>query len=105
MDYYNDGASQSTATDEMDHARAKEGMDDEHDPKDEGTALLSKSVTGGKDFRPGDEIVLEVVRILEDEIEVKYASEKGGKDKEEESEPSMSAASESNNSPYGDMMS
>lgn len=40
------------------------------------TALLPKSVLGGKDFEPGDEVVLKVVKVHEDEVEVEYASEK-----------------------------
>lgn len=49
----------------------------ESDGKDEGaTALLPKTVLGGKDFQPGEEVVLEVVHVYEDEVEVKYASEK-----------------------------
>lgn len=97
--YYNDGP----AEDEMppkstDREESKEEMDE----GDEKTAMLPKSVTGGKDFQVGDEIVLEVVAVHEDELQVKYATEKGGKEekgkKSEESEPSMSRASEGNNS-------
>lgn len=95
--YYNDGP----AEDEMppkssDREEAKEEMDE----GDEKTAMLPKSVTGGKDFQVGDEIVLEVVAVHEDELQVKYATEKGGKEEGEgkESEPSMARASEKNNS-------
>lgn len=42
------------------------------------TALLPKSVLGGKDFQPGEEVVLKVVKVHEDEVEVEYATgEKG----------------------------
>lgn len=40
------------------------------------TALLPKSVLGGKDFEPGEEVVLKVVKVHEDEVEVEYAPEK-----------------------------
>ena len=50
--------------------------DDQMD-RDEGeTALLPKSILGGKEFQPGDEVVLKVVHIYEDEVEVAYAAEK-----------------------------
>lgn len=35
------------------------------------TALLPKSILGGKDFNPGDEVVLKVVRLYDDEVEVR----------------------------------
>ena len=46
--------------------------------EDEGgdSALLPKSLMAGKDFKPGDEIMLEVVKVYGDEFEVKYAKEK-----------------------------
>ncbi len=58
------------------------------------TALLPKSILAGKDFKPGDELVLEVVHLYDDEVEVKYASAEP--EKEEEAKPSnmMSAAEE-----------
>lgn len=40
------------------------------------TGLISKSLLGGKDFKVGDEVVLEIVAEHGDEVEVKYASEK-----------------------------
>lgn len=97
--YYNDGPDESEMPPKSsDQEEPKEEMDE----GDEKTAMLPKSVTGGKDFQVGDEIVLEVVAVHEDDLQVKYASEKGGKEEEgeeaDESEPSMSRASEKNNS-------
>lgn len=94
--YYNDGpAEDQMPPKSSDREEAKE----ERDEGDEKTAMLPKSVTGGKDFQVGDEIVLEVVAVHEDELQVKYASEKGGKEEEGDvSEPSMDRASEKNNS-------
>lgn len=44
--------------------------------KEEGeTALLSKSFFGGKQPKPGEQYYVEVVRLYEDEVEVKYPKE------------------------------
>lgn len=95
MDYYNDSSGESDMPPE---STSEKESPEENDPGDEKTALIPKSVTGGKDFEVGDEIVLEVVAVHEDELQVKYASEKGGKEEKDEEEPSMSRASEKNNS-------
>lgn len=56
-----------------------EGEEKPDDQKMEGeTALLPKSILGGKEFNPGDEVVLKIVGMHEDEVEVSYASEKSG---------------------------
>lgn len=52
----------------------------EPESKDEGEggeaeALLPKSILAGKDFKPGEEIVLQIVSIEDDSVRVKYASE------------------------------
>lgn len=46
--------------------------------EDASSALLPKSVLGDHKLKPGDQVMLEVVHIYEDEVEVKY----GRKDKE-----------------------
>lgn len=56
------------------------------------TALLPKSILGGKEFKPGEEVVLEIVHIYEDEVEVKYASEEGSKEEEAGETASMEKA-------------
>lgn len=53
----------------------EEGQENEHDESGE-TALLPKSILAGKEFRPGEEVVLTIVRVHDDEVEVEYASEK-----------------------------
>lgn len=55
-----------------------EGAPAAPEKEDEGgtTALLPKSILGGKDFKPGEEVVLKIVRIHDDEVEVEYAPEK-----------------------------
>lgn len=46
-------------------------------PEEGATAEIPRSVLGGKDFKPGEEVVLEVVQVNENSVVVKYASEKG----------------------------
>lgn len=56
---------------------------------DSPTAVLPKSILMGKEFKPGDEVVLKIVRMHEDEIEVEYATgeeEKGEGEAEEAGE-------------------
>lgn len=56
-------------------------------PEDQGeeTALLPKSILAGKEFKVGDEVVLKITAMHEDQIEVAYATEKS--DSEETPEP------------------
>lgn len=42
------------------------------------SAMLPKSILAGKDFNPGDELVLKVVALHGDEVEVEYAKSEGG---------------------------
>lgn len=60
------------------------------------TAVLPKSILMGKEFKPGDEIVLKIDRIHDDQVEVSYAPEKkegaeegegGGMEKETDKGP------------------
>ena len=55
------------------------------------TALIPKSLLGAKEFSPGDEVVLKIVQIYEDEVEVQYATEEPP---EEEPSPMMDAESQ-----------
>lgn len=61
------------------------GNEEPHDESGE-TALLPKSILAGKEFRPGEEVVLKIVRVHDDEVEVEYAPEKP-KESESEQEP------------------
>lgn len=88
-DYYDDGPE----TPQKPEAPPPE----EQDAGDEKTALLPKSVTGGKTFEPGEEIVLKVVAVHDDELEVSYATEKG-ESKAPANEPSMAKAMNHNQS-------
>lgn len=54
-----------------------ESTETEEDSEQTGSsALLPKSVLGGKTFEPGDEVVLKVKKVYDDEVEVEYAPEK-----------------------------
>ena len=44
------------------------------------TALLPKSVLGGKEFKVGEEVVLKIVHDHGEEVEVEYATEKPDKE-------------------------
>lgn len=61
----------------------KPGGEEEKSPSGE-TTLIPKSMGMGKPFKVGDEIVLKIVAVHDDQFEVEYASEKGA---EEESPP------------------
>lgn len=47
---------------------------------DSQTAVLPKAVLGGKEFKPGEEVVLEIVQVNEDSVVVKYAEPSGEKE-------------------------
>jgi hypothetical protein len=87
--YYDDEAAPSGAQD----SKPKDGGDKKR--KSEGqSALLPKSILAGKEFKPGEEIVLKIEHIFDDEVEVSYSygDEKEGKDEGEsdgEGEPAM----------------
>src|SRR5215813_14044884 len=67
----------------MDTEAPKEDRGDDYEGA---TGILPKSLMAGKDFKVGEEIVLQITRIGEKDFEVKYASEEGGEDKGEEYE-------------------
>lgn len=79
-------------SDYMDESE-ESGEPAQHDEskEDEGgdSALLPKSLMAGKDFKPGDEIVLEVVKVYGDEFEVRYAQEKKPKSEKPAMDESM----------------
>lgn len=65
--------------------------DERHEDEGEPTALIPKSLLAGKEFKPGEEIVMEIVHIYGDEVEIKYATGKEEKKKSsmEEAEDKM----------------
>ena len=48
------------------------------------TAIIPKSLLAGKDFKPGEEMVVKIVGIHGDKVEIAYAPEKGGEGEEPE---------------------
>ena len=66
--------------------------DDQEAAGKEPTALLPKSILAGKDFKPGEEVVLKVLRILDDQVEVAYATGEGSKEESPEPGPEMDSA-------------
>ena len=77
-DNYGDAAMPASADEKEPHDDSKEEMDES--PK----GLLPKSILMGKEFKPGDEIVLKIDAIHNDEVEVSYATGKGDEGKGEE---------------------
>lgn len=74
-DLYNDlGEGQESTTPAPPMEGATEGGE---------TALIPKSLLAGKEFKPGEEVVLKIVHIFDDEVEVQYAPEKPDSEEEE----------------------
>lgn len=67
------------------------------DGDDGETAVLPKSILAGKDFKPGEEVVLKIVAIHDDSVEVAYATDdeehKEGKEEPEGGAPAPEAES------------
>lgn len=59
---------------------AEDGKKDE-ESGGEPTALIPKSLLGGKKFDVGEEVVMKVVHIYGDEVEIAYATGEGGEKK------------------------
>lgn len=95
--YYSDAAPAEAPAPAAPEAEPKD-----KDGSDSQTAVLPMSVLGGKQWKPGDEIMLEIVQMNEDGAVVKYASEKGG---EEEPETKMSSMEEGGGDNPGNPMS
>lgn len=92
------GAENYYPTDEdpaMEESDMKDAPSTEEKDKDQ-TALLPKSILGGKTFEPGEEVVLKIVHVYEDEVEVAYATEEKKKSAMDEADDSlMNMASQS----------
>lgn len=59
----------------------QQSVDQENDHEAEATILLPKKALGGKEFKVGEEVVLEIVGDHGDELSAKYASEEGKAEK------------------------
>lgn len=71
--YANEGMEPNKPTAEADPEDKAEG---EGEDMGEQTALLPKSILAGKSFKVGDEVVLKITGMHENEIQVEYATEK-----------------------------
>lgn len=72
--------------DDMPMADSAETPTEEYAEGNDATTTIPVELTGGQTFKPGDEIVLEVVTANEDgSLEVKYATPKGKEGTEGES--------------------
>lgn len=79
--------------DEQDSSSPSPSSHSEDDDQSPGeTALLPKTILGGKDFQPGEEVVLKIVALHDDEVEVSYAPEKSGSADESENMDGGSAS-------------
>ena len=87
-DPYSDGAGEDEAKEGM-HDEAKEG----EDKGDSVEAVLPKAILAGKEFKVGDEVVLKITAMHDNEISVAYAPAKPG-GKEEGGEAKMPASME-----------
>jgi hypothetical protein len=87
--------SYSTSTEPSESPDAGEPAEDQKE--NETSALLPKSILAGKEFKVGDEVVLKIDAMYDDEIEVSYATGKEDKPKDEgESEMSKSMSAMDN---------
>lgn len=82
-DYYADAAAPAATAE----PEVKEPAEPKEEASDSQTAELPKAVLGGKDFKPGEEVVLQVVQVMEDSVLVKYATEEKKPEEEEEAPP------------------
>lgn len=81
MAYGDSGSDDELYTDGPERSAAPEKKEEGESGQ---TALLPKSILMGKDFKVGDEVVLKITGMHDDELSVTYAPEK----KEEPSAPS-----------------
>jgi len=96
-DYYADAAPAEAAPE-------PEMPEQPEDAGEASTAEVPKAILGGQELKPGDEVTLEVVQVMENSVLLKYAS---GEEEEPEPEETPSAPStpEEQSAPAGDMAS
>lgn len=75
-DYYSDdGGGPPASSQSAPPETAPQGDPAENENSNAPTAVLDKSILMGKDFKPGDEVVLKIVSMQGDEVVVEYAPE------------------------------
>src|ERR1035437_4867913 len=92
QNYYSDASASTPAASPAEDPHPKEGADAKEGESDSQTAELPKAVLGGKEFKPGEEVTLQVVQVMEDSVLVKYASEKPDEEEEPPPEPAAPPA-------------
>ena len=99
-DLYSDPSTPEPSPESTEEAEApeEEGKEDSGQP----SAVLPKAILAGKDFKPGDEVVLKITAIHENEIVVEYAPAKA--DEGEESGGGQAKASAPADSEMSGMM-
>lgn len=70
-DLYSDGPAEGTPAEEAAESKEEENKEDSVE------AVLPKSILGGKKFDVGDEVVLKITAMHDDQISVAYAPTKG----------------------------
>lgn len=75
-DYYSDNPGRGAAEEPAGGGAPPPEEEAQTGDDEQPTGLLPKSILAGKDFKPGEEIVLKIVRIMDDQVEVAYAPEK-----------------------------
>lgn len=75
-----DAAAPDMASDQETPKKKKDDMSEGE------SALIPKSLLAGKDFKPGEEVVLKIVRDYGDQIEVQYAADDGSDEEQPDSE-------------------
>ena len=98
QDFYADAA--PPAAQEAPASEPTTQESDQEESQDESqTAEIPKAILGGKDFKPGEEVVLEVVQVMENSVLVKYASDSG-----EDEAPTEPAAPAPQGGPMSSLM-
>lgn len=72
---------------------------------DSNVATLPKQVLGGKEWKPGEEIVLKIVQVNDNGVVVTYAPEKGSEEEEPHEETPAAAPAPAGNPGGGGGMS
>ena len=87
MLYGNSGASDPYADAAPAEPTEKPTAEPKEEKGEEATAVIPKALLAGKEWHPGDEIMLKIVQVNEDGAVVSYANEKGGEGEHAEEAP------------------
>lgn len=90
-DYYSNPGTEEAGSDSPPANNQADSEDTE--TAEEQTALLPKTILGGKKFEVGDEVVLKIVSMYDDEVEVVYAT---GDEEETPNQPMQESSPDMN---------